>query len=153
MSFVSGFILISNTLPTSTFSGCFEATMRSRLWAFFSCCCPAASSVSQLNALTFAIDCIVTGFAFVFKLLYVEDAFRTCALALLASLLPNFGTLVRALSTLPPVACVKSFRLWRAALRRTALSVGSSPAASSARYRFFQRRTFRSRARCIWDIS
>ena len=75
ISFVSGFILMSNTLPTSTFSGCFEATMRRRLWAFFNCCCPAASSVSQLNALTFAIDCIVTGFAFVFKLLYIQICF------------------------------------------------------------------------------
>ena len=153
ISLVIGFILMSNTLPTSTFSRCFEATMRRRLWAFFSCCCPAASNVSQLNALMFAIDCIVTGFAFVFKLLYVEDAFRACALALLASLRPNLGTLTRALSTRQPVALANSLRLWRAAFRRTALSVVSDPAALSARYRFFHLRTFRSRARCIWLTS
>ena len=93
--------------------------------------------MSQLNALTFAIDCIVTGFAFVFKLLYVEDAFRACALALLASLRPNFGTLVRALSTLPPVACANSARLSTACL--TAVLQSKAPvltlphAASSVR--------------------
>ena len=73
--------------------------------------------------------------------------------ALLPSLLPNFGTLVRALSTRPPVALANSARLWRAAFRRTVLSVVSTPAAVSARYRFFHLRTLRSLVRCIWLIS
>ena len=37
--------------------------------------------------------------------------------------------------------------------RRTALSVVSTPASVSARYRFFHLRTLRSLARCIWLIS
>lgn len=67
-SFVSGFIFKSYALPTSTPSGCLDAVISRRLCAFFSCCCPAASSVSQLNALTLLIDCIVTGFGSMFKL-------------------------------------------------------------------------------------
>ena len=73
--------------------------------------------------------------------------------ALLLALRPNPCTLVRALSTLPPVARVKSARLCRACLSFTALAVVSAPAASSARYRRFHLRTARSRARCIWLIS
>ncbi len=84
---------------------------------------------------------------------FVNVLCRTAHAALLLALRPNPCTLVRALSTRPPVALANSLRLWRAAFRRTALSVVSDPAALSARYRFFHLRTFRSRARCIWLTS
>jgi len=62
--------------------------------------------------------------------------------ALLLALRPNPCTLVRALSTLPPVARVKSARLCRACRSFTALAVVSAPAASSARYRAQDNKTY-----------
>ena len=79
---------------------------------------PGASSVSQLNALTFAIDCIVTGFAFVFKLLYVEDASAPVRLPCCPR---SCRTSARLPVHCPPVrrCLANSARLWRAAFSRT----------------------------------
>nr|DAD69020.1 MAG TPA: hypothetical protein [Siphoviridae sp. ctDo63] len=73
---------------------------------------------------------------------FVNVLWRTSHAALLPSLRPNPCTLVRALSTLPPVARVKSARLCRACRSFTALAVVSAPAASSARYRAQDNKTY-----------